>query len=144
MLDSIIDLMDTNLSKLQEIVEDREAWHAAIHGAQRVSQTRLSDWRTTTTKLLSLQILFPSHFYLLFSWDPIISKIHYTLYIYMPLTVFSLYSVFLSFLHFSLGFPPIPSSNSLTVYSFQSLSRVWLFATPWTAACQASLSITNS
>ena len=43
MLDSIIDLMDTNLSKLQEIVEDREAWHAAIHGAQRVSQTRLSD-----------------------------------------------------------------------------------------------------
>ena len=28
--------------------------------------------------------------------------------------------------------------------SVQSLSRVWLFATPWTAACQASLSITNS
>ena len=29
-------------------------------------------------------------------------------------------------------------------YSVQSLSRVWLFATPWTAACQVSLSITNS
>ena len=29
-------------------------------------------------------------------------------------------------------------------WSVQSLSRVWLFATPWTAACQASLSITNS
>ena len=28
--------------------------------------------------------------------------------------------------------------------SAESLSRVWLFATPWTAACQASLSITNS
>ena len=32
---------------------------------------------------------------------------------------------------------------SLTFSSVQSLSRVWLFATPWTAACQASLSITN-
>ena len=33
---------------------------------------------------------------------------------------------------------------SLSVSSVQSLSRVWLFATPWTAASQASLSITNS
>ena len=31
-----------------------------------------------------------------------------------------------------------------SVQSFQSLSRVQLFATPWTAACQASLSVTNS
>ena len=30
-LDSIIDSMDTNLSKLQEIVKDSEAWHAAVH-----------------------------------------------------------------------------------------------------------------
>ena len=30
-LDSITDSIDTNLSKLQKIVEDREAWHAAIH-----------------------------------------------------------------------------------------------------------------
>ena len=35
-------------------------------------------------------------------------------------------------------------SNSLTLSSVQSLSRVRLFSTPWTAACQASLSITNS
>ena len=34
--------------------------------------------------------------------------------------------------------------EALMVSSVQSLSRVWLFATPWTAACQASLSITNS
>ena len=32
----------------------------------------------------------------------------------------------------------------MTISSVQSLSRVWLFATPWTATCQASLSITNS
>ena len=34
--------------------------------------------------------------------------------------------------------------HPLNISSVQSLSRVWLFATPWTAACQASLSITNS
>ena len=31
-LDSIIDSMDINLSKLQKIVKDKEAWHAAVHG----------------------------------------------------------------------------------------------------------------
>ena len=31
-LDSITDSVDMNLRKLQEIVEDREAWHAAVHG----------------------------------------------------------------------------------------------------------------
>ena len=41
-LDSITDLMDMNLSKLQEIMEDREAWHAAVHGVTK-SQTQLSD-----------------------------------------------------------------------------------------------------
>ena len=37
-LDGITDSMDMNLSKLQEIVEDREAWRAAIHGIEK-SQT---------------------------------------------------------------------------------------------------------
>ena len=42
-LDSITDLMDTSLSKLQELVMDREAWHARIHGVAKC-QTRLSSW----------------------------------------------------------------------------------------------------
>ena len=44
--------------------------------------------------------------------------------------------------HFLLQWPPL--INSVQFSSVQSLSCVWLFVTPWTAACQASLSITNS
>ena len=35
-LDSITDLTDMDLSKLQEIVKDREAWHAAVHGVAKI------------------------------------------------------------------------------------------------------------
>ena len=41
-LDSIIDEMDMNLGKLQEMVRDREAWSAAVHVVTK-SQTRLDD-----------------------------------------------------------------------------------------------------
>ena len=47
-LDGIIDTMDMNLSKLQEMVKDREAWHATIHGVAK-SRLGMSDRTTITT-----------------------------------------------------------------------------------------------
>ena len=42
-LDGITDSMDLSLSQLQQIVKDREAWRAVVHGVAK-SQTQLSDW----------------------------------------------------------------------------------------------------
>ena len=42
-LDDIMDLMDMSLSMLQELVKDREAWHAAAYGVSK-SRIWLSDW----------------------------------------------------------------------------------------------------
>ena len=82
-LDDIIDLMDMSLSKIWELVMDREAWCAATHRITK-SWTWLSNW----TEL-------------------------------------------------------IKNRDSVQFSSVQSLSHVQLFVTPWTAAHQASLSITH-
>ena len=60
-LDFIIDLMDMRLGGLQELVMDREAWHAAVHGVEK-SQTWLSNWTELNWLSFCLQLLSQQKF----------------------------------------------------------------------------------
>ena len=61
-LDGITDLMDMSLSELWELVMDREAWHAVIHGVKK-SWTRLSEWTELNWTELNSRYWMPAYEY---------------------------------------------------------------------------------
>ena len=113
MLNGITDSMDVSLSKLQDMVKDKEAWHAAVHGVTR-NWTRLSDWTATKLTVLSHDLFFVQ----------IQGRKR---------------KVLVSLSHLIRALIPSDAPPS----SVQSLSRFQLFVTPWIVAHQASLSIPN-
>ena len=118
-LDGITDLMDVSWSEFWELVMDREAWHAAIHGVTK-SQTWLSDWTE-----LNLQSLQSTGFFFFF------------LYMQNPLSPLRLASTEITllftylYLTYFLGFyhpHPIPTPTSFTAVSLLCLllSVTWI------------------
>ena len=55
LLDGITDSVDMSSSKLREMVENKKALHAAVHGVAK-SQTQLSDWKTTNKNMFNAVI----------------------------------------------------------------------------------------
>ena len=77
-LDIITDSMDVSLSKLQEIVKDREAWCGSVHGVAK-NQTQLSDWTTMSWPhaviVMELILELRDSDFLVFSIEPSFSLI---------------------------------------------------------------------
>ena len=141
---------------------DREAWRAAIHGVAK-SRTRLSDWsdlilciilcHLQTLRVLPLIFLLDSFYFFLFSAMALFSKTmlnnsgksgHFFWCGPLLKSLLNLLQYCFYFMFCFLG----SEAHGILAPQFSSvqfsLSRVQLFGTPWIAARQASLSITNS
>ena len=98
-LDSITDSMDMSFSKLWEIVKDREAWPAVVHGVTK-NWTRPSDWTTTAAKRKERNPLSTPTFYIFicfFSGLCMCIVCLYVLYFYKTQTKLAIFTSSLKF-----------------------------------------------
>ena len=128
-VDSITDLMDLSLSKLQELVMDREAWRATVHGVSK-GQTRLSNWTGWLTAL-------PAECMTLTYIREITSKWHLICVAHLAIhPLFIVYYTHTKNVHIYI--------TCVYIYMYVHIyifSRVQLFATLWTVAYQAPVSM---
>ena len=114
-LDDSTDSMDMNLSKLQELVMDREAWHATVHGVTK-SQTQLSDWTELIfhfwTRQLDFFITSVSLFFMFVCFS----------------TFLNTWGTWVKHIYI---ISSVSSSASHFISSFLSLSTDWFFSWLW-------------
>ena len=130
--------MGTNLSKLQETVEDRGAWHAAVHGLQRVGQDLATERQLMTyMKVLVAQSL--SHFQLFVTpWTVAHQALLFSIVSQRWLKFMSIGSVMLS------SHPLLPSSFPFNLFSIRVFSSESVLYIRWPRYWSFSLSISLS